>query len=74
MSSWIGLVALAGTPKPAIDKIQVVAIYTDPAVVDRLDKAGINPVTSTPAEFDALFRNEARRWTKVFRDSGVRLE
>ena len=74
MSSWIGLVAPAGTPKPVIDKIhqEVVAIYTDPAVVDRLDKAGINPVTSTPAEFDALFRNEARRWT--FRDSGVRLE
>jgi hypothetical protein len=45
VSSWIGLVALAGTPKPVIDKIQVVAIYKDYAVVDRLDKAGINPVT-----------------------------
>jgi tripartite-type tricarboxylate transporter receptor subunit TctC len=76
MSSWIGLVAPAGTPKPVIDKIhqEVVAIYTDPAVVDRLDKAGINPVTSTPAEFDAFFRSEARRWAKVFRDSGIRLD
>ena len=76
MSSWIGLVAPAGTPKAVIDKIhqEVVAIYADPAVVDRLDKAGINPVTSTPAEFDAFFRNEARRWTKVFRDSGIRLD
>ena len=33
-----------------------------------------NPVTSTPAEFDAFFRAEARRWTKVFRDSGIRLD
>jgi tripartite-type tricarboxylate transporter receptor subunit TctC len=76
MSSWIGLVAPAGTPKPVIDKIhqEVVAIYADPAVIDRLDKAGINPVTSTPAEFNAFFRNEARRWTKVFRDSGIRLD
>jgi tripartite-type tricarboxylate transporter receptor subunit TctC len=76
MSSWIGLVAPAGTPKAVIDKIhqEVVAIYADPAVVDRLDKAGINPVTSTPAEFDAFFRNEARRWSKVFRDSGIRLD
>ena len=76
MSSWIGLVAPAGTPKPVIDKIhqEVVAIYADPAVVDRLDKAGINPVTSTPAEFDAFFRSEARRWAKVFRDSGIRLD
>ena len=76
MSSWIGLVAPAGTPKPVIDKIhqEVVAIYADPAVVDRLDRAGINPVTSTPAEFDAFFRSEAQRWAKVFRDSGIRLD
>jgi tripartite-type tricarboxylate transporter receptor subunit TctC len=76
MSSWIGLVAPAGTPKPVIDRIhqEVVAIYADAAVVDRLDAAGINPVTSTPAEFDAFFRSEARRWTKVFRDSGIRLD
>src|SRR6202035_755188 len=54
MSSWIGLVAPAGTPRPVIDKIhhEVVAIYTDPAVVDRLDKAGIDPVTFTPEEVD----------------------
>jgi tripartite-type tricarboxylate transporter receptor subunit TctC len=76
MSSWIGLVAPAGTPGPVIDKIhhEVVAIYTDPSVLDRLDKAGISPVTSTPAEFDAFFRSEAARWAKVFRDSGIRLE
>ena len=76
MSSWIGLVAPARTPKPVIDKIhqEVVAIYADPAVVDRLEKVGINPVTSTPAEFDTFFRSEARRWAKVFRDSGIRLD
>jgi tripartite-type tricarboxylate transporter receptor subunit TctC len=76
MSSWIGLVAPAGTPKPVIDKIQqqVIAIYADPTIVDRLDKVGINAVTSTPAEFDAFFRSEARRWTKVFHDSGIRLD
>ena len=76
MSSWIGLVAPAGTPKPVIDKIhqEVVLIYADAAVVDRLDKAGISPVTSTPAEFDAFFRSEAQRWAKVFRDSGIRLD
>jgi tripartite-type tricarboxylate transporter receptor subunit TctC len=76
MSSWIGLVAPVGTPKGVIDKVQreVVAIYTDAAVIDRLDKAGITPATSTPAEFDAFFRGEAVRWAKVFRDSGIRLE
>jgi tripartite-type tricarboxylate transporter receptor subunit TctC len=76
MSSWIGLVAPAGTPKPVIDKIheEVVSIYGDAAVLDRLDKAGISAATSTPEEFDAFFRSEAQRWAKVFRDSGIRLD
>ncbi|HEY1541631.1 MAG TPA: tripartite tricarboxylate transporter substrate binding protein [Xanthobacteraceae bacterium] len=76
MSSWIGLVAPAGTPADVIDKIarEVVAIYADPAIADRLEKAGITTATSTPQEFDAFFRAEAERWTKVVRESGIRLE
>ncbi|HLH91549.1 MAG TPA: tripartite tricarboxylate transporter substrate binding protein [Xanthobacteraceae bacterium] len=76
MSSWIGLVAPAGTPKPVIDKIahEVAMIQADPKVADRLEKAGITATTSTPAEFDAFFRAEARRWTEVFRESGIKLE
>ncbi len=76
MSSWIGLVAPAGTPRAVIDKIarEVAAIYADPAVADRLEKAGITAATSTPAEFDAFFRAEAKRWTQVFRESGIKLE
>ncbi len=76
MSSWIGLVAPAGTPAPIVDKIarEVAAIYSDPAVADRLEKAGITAATSTPAEFDAFFRAEAKRWTEVFRESGIKLE
>ena len=75
MSSWIALVAPAGTPKGVIDKIHdgVAKAHADPAVADRLDKAGINPVTTPPAEFDAFFRAEAERWTKFYQDSGINL-
>ena len=76
MSSWIGLVAPAGTPRAVVDRIarEVAHAYTDPAVADRLERAGITAVTSTPAEFDAYFRDEAARWTKVFRESGIKLD
>lgn len=76
ISTWIGLVAPAGTPPAIIDKIhrEVVEIYRDPAVSDRLEQAGITAVTSTPAEFDAFFRKEAVRWSKVFKDSGIKLD
>jgi tripartite-type tricarboxylate transporter receptor subunit TctC len=76
ISSWIGLVAPAGTPSTIVDKIQkeVVRAYADPDVAAKLLKAGINPVSSTPAEFDAFFRAEASRWTKIFKDSGIKFE
>ena len=76
MSSWIGLVAPAGTPPDLVAKIHdgVVKAYTDPAVAEKLDRAGINAVTATPAEFDKFVRDETAHWTKVFKESGVKFD
>jgi tripartite-type tricarboxylate transporter receptor subunit TctC len=76
MSSWIGLVAPAATPRPIIKRIQqdVVKAMADPAVAERLEKAGILSATTTPEEFEQYFRSEAKRWTKVYKDSGIKLE
>jgi tripartite-type tricarboxylate transporter receptor subunit TctC len=76
ISSWIGLVAPAGTPPAIIEKIQqeVVHIYAEPDAADRLDKAGINAVASTPKEFDEFFRSEASRWAKIFKDGGIKIQ
>jgi tripartite-type tricarboxylate transporter receptor subunit TctC len=76
MSSWIAFVAPAGTPRAVIDKLQgkVAAIYADRATYDRLITGGINPVSSTPEEFDAFFRKEAKRWSTAFKESGIKLD
>jgi len=76
MSSWIGLVAPAGTPGAVVRRIHqdVVKVTADAVVADRLEKAGILAVTSTPEEFDKYFRTEAERWTKVYKDSGIKLD
>jgi tripartite-type tricarboxylate transporter receptor subunit TctC len=76
ISSWIAFVAPAGTPAPIVDAIQheVAAMYADPALHAKLEKAGINAVSSTPAELDRFFRGEAVRWDKVFKDSGIQLD
>ena len=76
ISSWIAIVAPARTPRPIVDKIsqEVARMYADPVLYDRLQKAGINAVSSTPEEFDAFFRKEAVRWEKAFRESGIQLE
>jgi tripartite-type tricarboxylate transporter receptor subunit TctC len=76
ISSWIAIVAPARTPRTVVDKIQqeVARMYADPVLYERLQKAGINAVSSTPEEFDAFFRKEAVRWDKAFKDSGIQLE
>jgi tripartite-type tricarboxylate transporter receptor subunit TctC len=76
MSSWIAFVAPAGTPPAIVAKIQqeVAKMYADPVVYDKLEKSGINPVSSTPEEFDAFFRKEAVRWEKAFKESGIQLD
>ena len=76
MSSWIGFVAPAGTPRPIIEKIrmEIGRAYADAAIAKKLENAGINAVTTTPGEFNALFRREAERWTKVFKESGIKLD
>jgi tripartite-type tricarboxylate transporter receptor subunit TctC len=75
ISTWIGFVAPTGTPRGIIDKIQreVVKMYADPAIADKLEKSGISGATSTPEELDAFIRKELDRWSRVFKDSGIQL-
>jgi tripartite-type tricarboxylate transporter receptor subunit TctC len=71
-ATWIGVVAPAGTPKPVIDKVQreIAAIYAEPAMAARLEKAGLNAESSTPEELDAFIRSESARWGKMIK-SGI---
>jgi tripartite-type tricarboxylate transporter receptor subunit TctC len=72
-STWIALVAPAGTPSTVIDKVhrEVARVYADPALIARLEKVGIEAASSnSPAEFDAFIRSETDRWSKVLKHSG----
>jgi tripartite-type tricarboxylate transporter receptor subunit TctC len=72
-ATWIGLIAPAGTPSTIINKVrrEVADVYADPAVIRKLENAGMFAVSSTPAEFDAFMRRETERWSRVLRESGT---
>jgi len=76
MSSWTGIVAPAGTPRPIVDKIQheIASMFADRAIYDKLEKSGINAVASSPEEFESFFRKEAERWITIFKESGITLD
>ena len=70
-ATWIGLLAPAGTPAAVLDKLhaEVARIFADPTMLERMQKAGLFPVSSTPAEFDAFIRSETARWSKVIKEN-----
>src|SRR5215469_3835303 len=76
ISVWLGLVAPKGTPKPIVEKIhaEVAKVLTDPAVKEKSEQTGNDPVTSSPDEFSAFIRKEARRWEKVIKESGIKFD
>jgi tripartite-type tricarboxylate transporter receptor subunit TctC len=72
-STWIGLLAPAGTPAAIVDKLQleVAATYADPAMMERLEKVGIQAVSNTPQAFREFIRSETERWTKLAQELGI---
>ena len=75
VSTWIGVVAPAGTPRTIIGKVsgEIARVYADPAMMERLQKAGINAVASTPEDMARFIKSEGVRWGKVVQDSGIEL-
>jgi tripartite-type tricarboxylate transporter receptor subunit TctC len=71
-STWISLVAPAHTPEAIIDKLQraVAKTFADPAMAERLRKAGLSSDSSTPQELEALIRSDTARWHTVIQ-SGI---
>jgi tripartite-type tricarboxylate transporter receptor subunit TctC len=71
-STWISLVAPAHTPEAIVDKLQreVAQTFADPAMAERLRKAGLSSNSSTPQELEALIRSDTARWHTVIQ-SGI---
>ncbi|MBL8384199.1 MAG: tripartite tricarboxylate transporter substrate binding protein [Burkholderiales bacterium] len=74
--SWQGLLAPAGTPKPALDRLQaeIARLFKVPEVAERLAALGADPVGNRPEEMAAWLGNEMQRWSEVVRRTGFRLE
>jgi tripartite-type tricarboxylate transporter receptor subunit TctC len=73
---WYGLAAPAGTPRPIIRRLsdEVLAALANPDVAGRLDKMGTQLTPGSAEEFDALFRSETERWSRVIRERNIRID
>ena len=75
-TSWFGLLAPAGTPEPALDRIQqaMAGLLKDPVVLARLAKQGIEPAILTNAQFAEVLRKSDAQMAEVVRKSGATVQ
>ena len=73
---WVGVYAPAGTPKPAIERIQreLKAVVAEPDIVRRMLDQGQAPIANTPDEFIASFRVDFPKWEALIRASGAKAD
>ncbi|MBK7333752.1 MAG: tripartite tricarboxylate transporter substrate binding protein [Betaproteobacteria bacterium] len=74
--AWNGLVVPSATPAATVQKInaEVGAILRDPEIVKKMNGFGFDLIGGTPADFAALIRSEAERWTPVVRKLGIKVD
>ncbi|MDB6002667.1 MAG: transporter substrate-binding protein [Rhizobacter sp.] len=72
-SSWNGILAPTGTPKPILDRLNadIVKVLRAPDMVKAFDDMGAEPVGGTPEAFAEVIRVNTEKWAKVIKDAGI---
>jgi tripartite-type tricarboxylate transporter receptor subunit TctC len=76
VTSWSGILAPAGTPKAATDKLHAAiekALATE-SVKQKLEAVGQEVEGSSPEAFATLIKDDTVRWRKVLQDAGIQPE
>lgn len=73
---WYALFAPAGTPDPALRRLHEASVQAlaQPDLIERLQKAGYEPGSSTPAALAALLKADLEKWRRVVRDAKIQAE
>jgi tripartite-type tricarboxylate transporter receptor subunit TctC len=75
-SLWLAIMAPAGTPQPILDRLQkeIASIVGAADTREALDKAGAEPISSTPAELAAMIRDGVPKYAAIIKAAGVKPE
>ena len=75
-TTWFGLLAPAGTPRAVVDRInaEMKKAVANPDFAKQLAAMGLEPASSTPAEFHDMIASELKRWSKVIKEAGITAE
>ncbi len=75
-SNWFGMFAPAGTPAAVVQRLnrELNTIMASADMVERLEKLGAEPVSSTPEQFAKLYKDENDSWKAVIQRANIKAE
>jgi tripartite-type tricarboxylate transporter receptor subunit TctC len=76
ISNWFGMFAPANTSDAIVNRLntEINAIMKTPDMIERLEKLGAEATTSTPAQFNKIYRDEALSWKAVIERANIKPE
>ena len=74
--SIMGIIAPAGVPRDLLRRIggEIGRAVRDSELTGRLAQLGMEPVGSSPEEYDAVIRTEMEKWARVIKAGNIKLE
>ncbi|OGA02515.1 MAG: MFS transporter [Betaproteobacteria bacterium RIFCSPLOWO2_02_FULL_64_12] len=74
--SMVGIVVASATPRDLVHRISadIAKAVRSSDLTDRMVQLGMEPVGSTPEEFDAYVRTEMEKWAPVVKASGAKVD
>jgi len=71
--AWFGIAAPKGTPAPVIERLNrdIRATMADATTQKRLLDIGVEPSSSTPAEFKTFVSEEIEKWGAIIKKAGI---
>ena len=76
VSTFTGLFAAAGTPRPILDKLAaaLARVLAQAAIRERFAALGVEMIESDARTFDAYVKKDYENWRTLARDAGISLE
>jgi tripartite-type tricarboxylate transporter receptor subunit TctC len=74
---WSGLLAPKATPAPVLERLrkETAAVLASPEVRNYMAQNAMEAYSdSTPAQFEAYFREEYQRWAKIIKETGAKVD
>ncbi len=76
VTNWYGVLAPVAIRKPVLEKLNrsIVAALRTPELTERFQRDGVEPIASTPQQFQKHIHDEIAKWERVVAAAGIKAD